>query len=112
MAARKFFYVCAGLFLLALSYHLGASTAGAQSGSPVAGVAFSGDGIVLVTPSGDTFFHHFGGGNLQAGYDAVFVNLGNFWSGAPTPALRESWGSLKARYAPSHAPTSQTPTNR
>jgi hypothetical protein len=28
--ARKFCYVCAGMFLLALSYHLGASTAVAQ----------------------------------------------------------------------------------
>jgi hypothetical protein len=31
MAARKFFYVCAGLFLLALSYNLGARTAGATA---------------------------------------------------------------------------------
>jgi hypothetical protein len=30
--ARAFFYVCAGLFLLALSYHLGARNATAQSG--------------------------------------------------------------------------------
>jgi hypothetical protein len=30
MAARKFFYVCAGLFLLALSYHFGAGTVRAQ----------------------------------------------------------------------------------
>ena len=28
--AKRFFYVCAGLFLLALSYHLGASSAGAN----------------------------------------------------------------------------------
>src|SRR5690349_5865855 len=33
MKARSFFYVCCGLFLLALSYHLGARNAGAQSGS-------------------------------------------------------------------------------
>jgi hypothetical protein len=31
--ARKFFYVCAGMFLLALSYHLGARNAAAQGGS-------------------------------------------------------------------------------
>ena len=30
--ARKFFYVCAGLFLLALAYHIGANNAGAQIG--------------------------------------------------------------------------------
>lgn len=31
--ARKFFYVCAGMFLLALSYHMGAGRASAQSGA-------------------------------------------------------------------------------
>ena len=31
--AKAFFYVCAGVFLLALSYHLGARSAGAQAGS-------------------------------------------------------------------------------
>ena len=30
MTARKFFYVCAGMLMLELSYHVGASTAGAQ----------------------------------------------------------------------------------
>ena len=33
--ARKFFYVCAGMFLLALANHFGASTATAQSGSTI-----------------------------------------------------------------------------
>ena len=37
--AKKFFYVCAGIFLLALSYHLGARNAGAQAGgNPVAAI--------------------------------------------------------------------------
>jgi hypothetical protein len=31
MHAKRFFYVCAGLFLLALSYHLGARGARAES---------------------------------------------------------------------------------
>jgi hypothetical protein len=31
--ARAFFFVCAGIFLLALAYHLGARSAGAQVGS-------------------------------------------------------------------------------
>jgi hypothetical protein len=30
----------------------------------------------------------------------------------PMPTQRQPLGSLKAKYAPSHAPTSQTPTNR
>src|SRR5437867_9035240 len=37
--ARAFFYVCAGLLLLAASYHLGARVAGAQGGSGVQEVA-------------------------------------------------------------------------
>jgi len=32
--------------------------------------------------------------------------------GAPTPTLHESWGSLKARYAPQSAPVLQAPTNK
>jgi hypothetical protein len=31
--ARRFFYVCAGLFLLGVTYHLGAGRAGAQAGT-------------------------------------------------------------------------------
>ena len=31
--AKKFFYVCAGLLMLALTYHLGAQSAGAQAAS-------------------------------------------------------------------------------
>ena len=34
--AKTFFYVCAGLFLLALSYNLGARSAGAQAGGSIA----------------------------------------------------------------------------
>ena len=35
--ARAFFFVCAGIFLLALAYHLGARSAGAQSAGTVEG---------------------------------------------------------------------------
>jgi hypothetical protein len=37
--AKAFFYVCAGLFLLALSFHLGQVTAQAQSGPTVEGAS-------------------------------------------------------------------------
>lgn len=55
--AKKFFYVCAGLFLLALSYHLGARMATAQSG----GLAFFGSSsrsntAVAIYPNGDVYF--------------------------------------------------------
>ena len=35
--ARAFFFVCAGIFLLAFAYHLGARSAGAQSAGTVEG---------------------------------------------------------------------------
>jgi hypothetical protein len=35
---KKFFYVCAGIFLLALSYHVGVGSAGEQSGTSVTGL--------------------------------------------------------------------------
>jgi hypothetical protein len=50
MRAKSFFYVCAGLFLLALGYHLGARNATAQSpgGITVGGIADNGNtGVVI-----------------------------------------------------------------
>ena len=47
--AKRFMYVCAGLLMLALSYHLGARSAGAQAGATIDGPAIawchSGGGI-------------------------------------------------------------------
>ena len=37
MVAKRFFYVCAGLLCLALAYHLGARSAGAQLGATIEG---------------------------------------------------------------------------
>ena len=39
--ARAFFFVCAGLLLLALSYHLGARSAGAQSSGSMEAASFA-----------------------------------------------------------------------
>ena len=93
MVAKRFFYVCAGVFLLALTYHLGAQNATAQApGNPVVGVAattFVNCGFMAVTSSGDTYFTD---------------NCGQSWNlvsnvfGGPTPAARESFGALKSRY--------------
>jgi hypothetical protein len=139
--ARKFFYVCAGLSLLAFCYHLGAGTATAQgAGNPVVG-GFQGQGpIGIVTANGDvqwfrssdgrtgtwTFGSNvFAGTGLSPSGDPVvaawsgasgdwaatangdvflggvqgpWVFVGNAFSGGATPALRESWGQLKARF--------------
>jgi hypothetical protein len=37
---------------------------------------------------------------------------GNVLAGSPVTTQHESWGHLKARFAPTPAPVSQTPTNR
>jgi len=106
---RKFFYLCAGMFLLALSYHFGASTATAQaSGSPVVAVTnfaqpAEAHCFLAVTAIGDAYVTTNSGG--------TWVFSGNVFSG-PTPALHESWGQLKSRYraTPSVTPgTTVTP---
>jgi len=147
MTARKFFYVCAGMLMLALSYHLGASTAGAQG--PGLGLVCRLDGTDMYstesfcTPGGDIYQYWGGhwtktsnvfggapGGRQVVSYDSgvalasngeVFVSslLGyNAWTsrgfpiGGPTPALQETWGSLKSRYAPKSAPAPQAATSK
>ena len=92
MRAKSFLYVCAGIFLLALSYHFGASSAGAQvPGNPVV-TAFPGAGaagnFAIVTAGGDIY-----AGNELAGMRF----LTNVFSGA-TPTTQQSWGQVKARY--------------
>jgi hypothetical protein len=46
--ARAFFFVCAGLLCLALAYHLGARSAGAQSGGGVECAAVDGSALYAV----------------------------------------------------------------
>jgi len=101
--ARAFFYVSAGLLCLALAYHLGARSAGAQAGSMIYGVSvadLSGVGcgaeVFVLTPNGDLFRRPYSCGQLTESASCV----GNFWSGGPTPAVSQpTWGQVKARYA-------------
>jgi hypothetical protein len=99
--ARSFFFVCAGIFLLALAYHLGAQSATAQAGSGVIGPFVNNaqangevaSGYVWVmTQNGDVFVR-----GMDTGGNSPLLSLGNYWSGA-TPATRETWGQLKSRY--------------
>ena len=91
--ARRFFYVAAGMLMLALSYHFGASTAGAQA---------PGNSVVAATPScqscGQIVFT--ANGDVYSGAFAQWQHVGNVFTGSPTPALQESWGQVKSRYAP------------
>lgn len=91
--AKRFFYVCAGLFLLALSWHLGARNARAQVGvsNPVVGT-FNNTAMV-VTANGDVYSSTTG----QLCSPTWFL-CGNIFNGSPTPSQKESWGQLKGRY--------------
>lgn len=52
--AKAFLFVCTGIFLLVLSYHLGASNAKAAPTSTVVGIANAG-GQYVVTSNGDVY---------------------------------------------------------
>ena len=81
--AKKFFYVCAGICLLALSYHFGAQSASAQVKAPAVGVLFLGENMVVMTPNGDVYVRSMskslqpGPGTMDA--EPPFFLLGNFW---------------------------------
>ena len=55
MSAKKFFYVCAGLFLLAAAYHLGAQSAKADWDETLTGPIVGGDGWKFYTRSGEAW---------------------------------------------------------
>lgn len=81
--AKRFFFACAGLFLLALSYHLGASTATAQAGSPsIVGVAWRlADGHAYAAASDGSIF-------ATPGYCAAWTRVGQLPAGeVPTEVL-------------------------
>ena len=136
--ARRFFYICAGMLMLALSYGLGSRQAAAQVGgqvsvgeidhyhefgmvavvgrilyqatvrgpisnvsasAPVPGsspiVAVESQGPAAMLANGDVYA---GTGNVPC---TSWTYIGNMLiGGTPTPALHESWGQLKSRYAP------------
>ena len=100
--AKAFFYISAGLFLLALSYHLGARSAGAQApGNPIV----TDWGGYLVTANGDVYAPT---GNACPG---PFGLCGNVFSGGPVSTQRESFGALKSRYRAPRA-AQQAPQER
>src|SRR5437867_1805294 len=122
MFAKRFFFVCAGVFLLALSYHLGASSAAAQSqvisavgfdayARPFIAVGHSvyelwdtneiltfapvpGTSPIVGLTDGKAILEN--GDVYQKDASGAWSLRANFFG--TTPALHESWGDLKARY--------------
>jgi len=95
--AKRFFYVSAALFLLALTYHLGAKSATAQVGTTgfAMCVASYNNEILVMTPSGEIFARAWdNGGNMEV---TPLYHVGNFWGGA-TSTTSTTWGQVKDRY--------------
>lgn len=124
--AKRFFYVCAGLLCLALTYHLGARRSSAQAGLGIEGGNL---GTWNTCAVGRTFYYQVGGlfvpepipGTdrvVATGGAPVRVMLengdvyvypgdpsgGSSWQfvgnmiGSPISVEPSSWGSVKARY--------------
>ena len=94
---QRFFYLCAALLCLSLAFHFGYTTARAQApGNSAVALANESTGgyMLALTANGDLY--------RAQGYTRTysFELVGNIFSGGPTPALHESWGQLKSRYAP------------
>ena len=84
--AKKFFAVCGGLFLLALSWHLGAQNVQAQAPSnPI--VACRDDGNVVFTANGDMYVRN-----------AQWAFSGNVFAGSSVNVEQHTLGQLKARF--------------
>jgi hypothetical protein len=88
--AKSFFYVCAGLFLLAGAYAFGARNAVAQApGNSV--VATFDASHEIITANGDIYVP-------SSGMCGTYYKCSNVFAGGPTPAKQESFGGVKARY--------------
>ena len=123
--ARKFFYVCAGMLMLALSYHLGATTATAQAAGSLECASYSGNAawavaghhLYYLSNSAPREFVDYGplpnatravacgplgvvleDGSVWQSSFGEWVQFGQFPLGGPVPAQQQSWGQLKARY--------------
>jgi hypothetical protein len=76
--AKRFFYVCAGILMLALSYHFGARSASAQidkKDQKVAAAMYNPatQEMIVLTPSGDIYARS----SYGNGEKAHFIR--NFW---------------------------------
>lgn len=78
---KRFFYASAAILMLAIAYHLGASTATAQTTKVIVAAANGPVGLFAFTASGDSYQA------IQTGGGALtWTPRGNVFSGSPTPA--------------------------
>jgi hypothetical protein len=89
--ARAFFFVCAGLLCLALAYHLGARSAGAQSGGQfrVAGWTSGSSSSLgeIYVVAGETMYNLWSGSG-QAGWS---IHPGPMGVAFPVPTDQIAW---------------------
>ena len=90
MLAKRFFYVCAGLLCLALSYHFGALNATAQAPGNSVVASFGGALSAVVTANGDVY--------IADQWYGPWTLRSNVFRGGPTPAQSSTFGSVKARW--------------
>ena len=117
--AKKFFYVCAGLLMLAVAYHLGALNAGAQSSQfrvlhpdgviETGGQVYALGELGWVVPSS---LPPVPATSIVAGHGPYITVDGTAWRldaytgewrsyplpGGPTPTRPSTFGSIKAKY--------------
>ncbi|TMQ70893.1 MAG: hypothetical protein E6K81_11415 [Candidatus Eisenbacteria bacterium] len=94
MFLKRVFYASVSVLMLALAFHFGAVSAGAQApGNPIA-AAFMGINnsyMLAITSNGDVYR----GGNPQGD---VWTYSGNIFSSGPVPTAHETLGGLKVKY--------------
>ncbi len=120
--AKTFLFVCAGLLCLAIAYHLGARSAGAQAPSGVEcvnvdggrGFAVIGGYSYMVDDTGVSRIPvPVPGRAVACLFQTALLDNGQVWTyaegegwtlrgtlpfGSPVPAARPSWGQVKAKY--------------
>ena len=109
MFLKRVFYASASILMLALAYHLGASTATAQApGNGVVAMCPEGTSgwILAMTASGDTYRS---GPTPTRTYTWELV--GSIFGG-PTPVQQSTWGALKTRYRGERGAAQAVPQGR
>ncbi|MCC6650498.1 MAG: hypothetical protein IT348_05050 [Candidatus Eisenbacteria bacterium] len=97
--AKKFFYVCAGIFLLALSYHFGANTATAQgAGNSIVGGLQGNAGVAVVTTDGDVIAVGGSTGDVRSPWSFVSNVFAGTSVGTPDNPVTGCWAGASGNF--------------